>query len=209
MPKPTFLNLPEAKRRRIVDLAVEEFAAHAYREASLTRIVRRAGIAKGSIYQYFADKFDLYMYVLQLAADRKLQYIGEALARLGPDPDFFETLAVSVEASIRLAREEPRLLELSANLLREPEDFRARVMGHFGHVAEATFQQWVSRAFARGQLDPNLPVEAAAYVVWTITTALGQDLASGRVTVDEAPGFYREVLKILEHGLRPRERPAP
>ena len=64
MPKPTFENLPDAKRELIIQLAAEEFAAHAYRQASLSRIVARAGIAKGSVYQYFDNKLDLYRWLM-------------------------------------------------------------------------------------------------------------------------------------------------
>ena len=44
MPKETFFNLPEDKRQAILDLAIEEFAAHDYKNASISRIVERAGI---------------------------------------------------------------------------------------------------------------------------------------------------------------------
>jgi len=72
MVKQTFLNLDEEKRRHIISLAYTEFATHTYTGASLSRIVERAGIAKGSIYQYFDDRMDLYLYLLEKAAERKL-----------------------------------------------------------------------------------------------------------------------------------------
>ena len=66
MPKETFFNLPEAKRQRIIDLALAEFAEKDYDTASISRIVSQAGIAKGSFYQYFENKEDLYTYLLTL-----------------------------------------------------------------------------------------------------------------------------------------------
>ena len=68
MPKSTFMNLPEGKRGAIIGIAFEEFALNSYEHASLSRIVERAGIAKGSMYQYFADKHELYLYLVDLAA---------------------------------------------------------------------------------------------------------------------------------------------
>ena len=61
MPKETFFNLPEVKRGAILDAALEEFAAYPYDQASVNRIVARAGIPKGSFYQYFENKKDLYL----------------------------------------------------------------------------------------------------------------------------------------------------
>jgi AcrR family transcriptional regulator len=91
MPLATFFNLPEEKRQKILDCAIEEFAQHDYHSASISKIVSRAGIAKGSLYQYFVDKSDLYHYLLELAALKK----GEMLAKTRPpDPEMnlFDTL---------------------------------------------------------------------------------------------------------------------
>ena len=51
MPRDTFLNLPDAKRKAITEAAVDEFAAYPYEQASINRIVANSGIAKGSFYQ--------------------------------------------------------------------------------------------------------------------------------------------------------------
>ena len=61
----TFLRLPEEKRRRFLDAAWEEFAGARFTDVSINQIVRRAGIPRGSFYQYFADKEDLFAYLLE------------------------------------------------------------------------------------------------------------------------------------------------
>ena len=53
MPKDTFFNLPEDKRALICKVALEEFGEYTFDQASINRIVAKAGIAKGSFYQYF------------------------------------------------------------------------------------------------------------------------------------------------------------
>jgi AcrR family transcriptional regulator len=85
VPKETFFNLAEGKRSRISAVALDEFATHDYRSASLSRIVQNAGIAKGSMYQYFEDKKDLYYYLVGLAAEAKFNFISEAIADIGGD----------------------------------------------------------------------------------------------------------------------------
>ncbi|MGI6609073.1 MAG: TetR/AcrR family transcriptional regulator [Limnochordia bacterium] len=76
MPKETFFNLPAAKRERVVEAALEEFATRSYHEARVTAIVDAAGIAKGSFYQYFEDKKDLFRYLMELIVEKKLEYIN-------------------------------------------------------------------------------------------------------------------------------------
>lgn len=60
----TFLNLPEEKRARIFVSAVDEFVRLPYERTSINRIVENAGIPKGSFYQYFDSKDDLYTYCI-------------------------------------------------------------------------------------------------------------------------------------------------
>lgn len=60
----TFLNLPEEKRERILNSAVDEFVRLPYERTSINRIVENAGIPKGSFYQYFDSKDDLYGYCI-------------------------------------------------------------------------------------------------------------------------------------------------
>nr|WP_325183600.1 TetR/AcrR family transcriptional regulator [uncultured Oscillibacter sp.] len=61
----TFLRLPEEKRRRFLDAAWEEFTSARFVDVSINQIVRRAGIPRGSFYQYFAGKDDLFAYLLE------------------------------------------------------------------------------------------------------------------------------------------------
>jgi AcrR family transcriptional regulator len=80
MPLITFENLPEEKRKNIIDCAVDEFAEHDYSSASVSKIVAKAGISKGSLYQYFIDKSDLYSYLLDLASQQKKRMMEKAFA---------------------------------------------------------------------------------------------------------------------------------
>ena len=51
---------PEARRTAILAAALEEFSARGYEGARLEDVAKRAGIAKGTIYLYFADKEALF-----------------------------------------------------------------------------------------------------------------------------------------------------
>ncbi len=80
MPKQTYFKLSEAKRKQIEAVAIDEFTAHSYEAASISSMVAQAGIAKGSFYQYFDGKEDLFMHLLKLANQKK----GELVKELKP-----------------------------------------------------------------------------------------------------------------------------
>ncbi len=65
MPKQTFFNLPQDKQETLIDSAVKEFSRVPLNEASISNIVKQAGIARGSFYQYFEDKDDLFFFILE------------------------------------------------------------------------------------------------------------------------------------------------
>ena len=63
MPTGTFFRLPKEKRQRLIDAAWEEFTQVRFTEASINKIIKGAHIPRGSFYQYFEDKEDLFRYL--------------------------------------------------------------------------------------------------------------------------------------------------
>lgn len=205
MPRETFFKLPAAKRQRIVETAIEEFAAHTYYRASLSRIVERAAIAKGSMYQYFTDKFDLYIYILGLAGEAKLTAVRAALAELGPRPDFFAMLRASLQGAAELARRHPRLAAVAANLMLETDsDLRRRVMDQLRAQGPDTLEDWLQAAVAAGQVDPAVIPAAAGYVLTAVSERLASELARGTLELGEVVALMGAAIDILELGMRPR-----
>ncbi|MCP4499056.1 MAG: TetR/AcrR family transcriptional regulator [Deltaproteobacteria bacterium] len=111
MPKQTFLNLPPEKRERFINAAVDEFSSQPFRQASLTRLVANLGIAKGSIYQYFDHKLDLYRWlVLEEAERQKESHVQGAL--LDDSVDVYTRLISHYTAHCYFHLAEPRLARL-------------------------------------------------------------------------------------------------
>ena len=81
----TFLRLPEEKRTRFLNAAWEEFTSVRFVDASINKIVRRAGIPRGSFYQYFADKDDLFAYLLEDVRNYVKEEYRRVLIRNGGD----------------------------------------------------------------------------------------------------------------------------
>lgn len=64
MPTPLFLELNDEKRQTIIAAGLSEFADYGFENSSTNRIVKKAGISKGSLFKYFPTKEDFYFYVL-------------------------------------------------------------------------------------------------------------------------------------------------
>jgi len=111
MPTSTFFALPAERRERLVREAIAEFSERTYAEASLSQIAQRSQIPKGSFYQYFEDKLDLYRWLVADEAPRhKREFVG-SVRRTG---DFWTDLESFVERGMAFLVEHPRLARLTA-----------------------------------------------------------------------------------------------
>ena len=81
----TFLRLPEAKRGRFLEAAWGEVTRVKVADASINQSVRRAGIPRGSFYQYFSDKEDLFYYLLGDIQSQVVRVFGEQLHKNAGD----------------------------------------------------------------------------------------------------------------------------
>lgn len=216
MPTETFFNLADDKRQLILDLAMEEFADNDYRNASISRLVSRAGIAKGSFYQYFADKQDLYLYLLKLASDEKTAFLRNANP---PDPSagFFDTLRWLFHVGFDFEFSNPRLAQIGYRAVYGdaplPEETAALLRGNnVGY-----FLPLVQRGMAQGEIDPRLDPELVAMMVYGLLSQLGdfllkrfslapETLLDGGARQLDQPGYWDVIngmISILENGLRP------
>jgi AcrR family transcriptional regulator len=165
MPKPTFENLPEDKRRRLIDLAVDEFTEHPYAQASLSRIVARAGIAKGSIYQYFEDKLDLYRWLLtNEVARRKQEYLADAVPpAMG---DLFARLGAMYLVGLRFLLAHPRIARLGTRALEPSGDPEAdRVNEELRRMGLDGVRAMLADARGRGEVAAAVDNDLAAHVI--------------------------------------------
>lgn len=104
MPKPTFLNLPREKQEVLINAAKKEFSRAPLFEASISNIIKDAGIPRGSFYQYFDDKDDVYFFLLDEYSKRNYeQFISIIKINNG---DLFDSI-IDWFKSLLLMFEEP------------------------------------------------------------------------------------------------------
>lgn len=85
MPKETFFHLPQEKQQRIMKAAKKEFSRAPLVEASIAKIIKDAEIPRGSFYQYFEDKEDIYYYYFQSMRRNSQQELNLAIRQASGD----------------------------------------------------------------------------------------------------------------------------
>uniref|UniRef100_UPI00366B4B3A TetR/AcrR family transcriptional regulator n=1 Tax=Phytohabitans flavus TaxID=1076124 RepID=UPI00366B4B3A len=64
-----------------MDAANKEFARAPFNDASISHIIKDAGIPRGSYYQYFDDKADLYFYLLEQVRHRAVAALQQVMVK--------------------------------------------------------------------------------------------------------------------------------
>jgi AcrR family transcriptional regulator len=207
MPKQTFLNLPEEKRKALIEIALDEFANNDYNTASVSKIVEKAGIAKGSVYQYFEDKQDLFMYLLDVSNQEMLGYIQQSTP---PDPNagFFETLRWQMSATVQASLKYPLHSKLLRGAYSSPLPFRNTIFEKAKSVREEHFQGMIAQAQTSGHLDPKLDPAVVYFMVQGLMNDLGPflqarfgDRDGDWVELPEVGEVFDQVIEIIKNGL--------
>lgn len=185
------------KRQRILDAAIEVFAARGFYNARVSDIAKAAGVADGTIYLYFKSKDDLLISLFEdkmeviigrfratmadneRASDRLRRFIQLHLEMVAAEPTLAEVLTVELRQSAKFMREykAPKfgeylgLLEEIIELGRQTQEFRADL--HPGIAKRVLFGALdeVSLHWVSSRRKPYA-LEDAALEIWRIC-ALG------------------------------------
>jgi AcrR family transcriptional regulator len=202
MPRETFFNLSEEKRARVLDAALTEFASHTFHQATVDRIVEGAGISKGSFYQYFGDKKDLYRYLVKMSQEKKLDYIKRTLKE-EDNTDIFSQLRGLYSAGVRFAQDNPQLLAIGQNLWKEEEEFLQEVMDQALPEAQDFLEDMLKRGLQAGEIDPECNLAIAASLITSFNLTLIDLLLQSPIEEGMEQFLSRtdDMIYILRHGL--------
>lgn len=219
MPKDTFNNLPKEKQDRILNIAIAEFANNPYDVASVSNIVRKAGIAKGSFYQYFEDKKDLYRYLIELGTEEKLQLIKE-LPTPNPSMGLFGYMRWQFLSVVFFEVRRPQLAQITFRAYVEEipfpemrEELRRRGTTQF-------FKQLISQGIIHGDVAAWVDPDMAAFIMEVVFYQFGnyfidrlglreQEIIDQRIFEnEEAQQLLDNLMDIIEAGMKrdPQQR---
>jgi len=213
MPKQTFLNLPEEKRNTIIHAAIEEFAEYGLENASTNRIVANSGISKGSFYQYFEDKQDVFMYLLTVLEQEKLEFFK---GRHPPSAnmDTFGYFRWMIKTGMEFNSSHPLLTQAISRVMFGEGMYYGNT---FADVRERTAQGlrvMIKQAAANGEVDPSVDVDLAVMIMETWSNAISTYVMNEGMKQKDIMKWVRsaktqeridKMLYVMEYGLRKTE----
>lgn len=162
---PHFRNLNPRKQETIVDAALTEFAVNGYRHASMNRLVKAAGISKGSLFQYFRTKDNLFNQVLEIAVGEVKGYL-RAVRDGTRDQSLFQRLEALLRAGFLFIDEHPRLARIYFTVLSSGEaPFGARRLLDLHRRSTGFLADLIEEALDRNEIRPEVDVHCTAFLI--------------------------------------------
>lgn len=213
MPKRTFLNLPEEKRGVIVNAAIDEFADYGFEAGSINRIVAKSAISKGSFYQYFEDKQDVFMYLLTVLEREKMQYF-KGKHPPGMNMDTFQYFRWMIKAGMEFNTANPRLIQAVSRVLLGEGMYYGKTFEDQRLKAANAMRMMIKEAMARGEVDPSVDVDLAVMIMETWSNAISSYILNEGMKQKDIMKWVRsaktqekidKLLYVMEYGLRKTE----
>jgi len=213
MPKQTFLNLPETKRDNVINAAVEEFAEYGLENASTNRIVKNSGIAKGSFYQYFEDKQDVFMYLLTVIEQKEMDFFKDIHP---PDNnmDTFHYFRWMVKTGMEFGLAHPRMIQAAWRVLLGEGLYYGKNLAGYRQKTTQALTSMIKQAIQRGEVDPSVDVELAVMIMETWSNAITTYVLNEGIKQKNILKWMRspktqetidKLLYVMEYGLRKTE----
>lgn len=186
MPKQTFLNLGEAKKKQITDAFLREFAVKPFDEASVSIVVKQLGIAKGSVYQYFEDKLDLFLYLIDECVAVKRAYVESVVREeYGDFWDYFRDLYVH---GYQFDEENPLQSHFLHKLVQNLNS--ASIRDLFDSLLKQSvlgFEEFVSHEIAIGRFRDDIPANTMGFMLYKVGISIQEQLeAMGVINPEES-----------------------
>lgn len=175
MPKKTFLNLEGKKRKQITDAFLREFAVRYFDEASISMVVKQLGIAKGSVYQYFDDKLDIFTYLISECSAVKQRYTASVDRK--DYPDFWAYFRALYEKGYLFDADNPLhshfLHKLSQNL---SSPSVKKLYNELLEQVVRAFEYMVEYEMKEGLFRSDLPVRTLGFLLYKIGSGVQEQL---------------------------------
>ncbi len=167
MPLKTYTNLPEKRKKEILDACYEEFALNSYSAASLSGIIRRLGLAKGSFYRYFSSKRDLYYYLLKTATADRLGNVEDMLA--SEERSLSDKLIENFRLKVKFDLEFPLKGGFLYNVLKEKNN---EEIGDVELIVKNEIMELIKKIMkihvARGEIRTDIDIDYVSFMIMQV-----------------------------------------
>ena len=110
------------RKNELIEVALDEFSVNSYQNASLNKIIKNAGISKGTFYYHFEDKKALYLFIMGIAGKAQAEFISKRMEEHDlKGNDIFEGLKLQFQFSGEFAMAHSKYYKFITMFMKESE----------------------------------------------------------------------------------------
>jgi AcrR family transcriptional regulator len=191
----------ERKRLKLVRAATELFVAQGYRKTSVDDVARRAGVSKGTVYLYFANKGELLLHAI---VEAKKRYVVELRPIFDEHATAQERLRRWLRAAFVMGREMPllaRLMNGDMELIAALEDMPSAAVATGQAIGLEFLTELIADAAKPQRLSARQLEDRARVLLGLgyLSPLFGQEKMRGGLSLDS---FAEVLADVLMDGLR-------
>lgn len=187
---PNFEKISAEKQQRIVNAGFVAFGKNGYEKTSIGEVVELCGISKASLFHYFGNKHDFYLYLYDFACDRIIEHACEG------SPDFFECLILSNKAKLQVMQSYNGLYDFLLGVITENDLDLQNELFRRNQQAVGTSLQLLFKNVKWDKLKPEVTPDIAIELTSYVSSGLV------RAHAHEAPEQIDAHLKLMFDLLR-------
>ena len=169
-----FNQLADTKQKSIIDASVYEFADKGFKNASVNKIVEKAGISKGSLFNYFKSKDMLFEHIYAIALREVKAYLAKVRDESAYD-EFFMRFSKIITAGVAFINNHPRLARIYFRLLNSDDSPRGKaIIRNLHSEAIRYLTDFVEMGIEKGELRNELNPNTVAFLIESILNRILQ-----------------------------------
>lgn len=184
--KDTFTKTSADRRKKLWDVAIDEFSAKGYSATNINDIARKAGVSIGAMYSYFASKEDLFLTIV----DQGYLLLESILNDLAENSeDIFEFCRRTLIASREYALMYPKLNQIYLDLTTQSlASMSVRLSSKMEAVTTRQYSRFFTQAKEDGLIRQDLDEKTMAFLLDSICVMYQFSFSSN---------YYKERMKLF------------
>lgn len=195
-----FNNLKSEKKERIINAAIKEFVQSGFEKASTNEIVKEAQISKGSLFNYFSSKKDLYLYLIEYS----VQIIDTIYEQIDMrETDIFKRLETIGLIKLRIQKRFPQVFNFLASLAHEEstevkDPLEQRYNSIFAEGLEKIYEN-IDYSKFREDIDVQKAIDILSWTMFGFGERAKSQISSFEEVGEEYLEEWEQYSKILRH----------
>jgi AcrR family transcriptional regulator len=212
----TFRRLDPARQGAVIQAVLDEAAEKSPIALNIKQVAERAGVAVGSLYQYFGNRDNLLAFAVELCVHQMTDLFAMSHPYLMEMP-LREALTAYLTYGIEWSQTQQGFIQFFGRAAYQGDPGLAeKVVEPVATAMREMMRDMLTAANRRGEIRPDLDLEAVSRVINVLTIALGDSqllpyLNRYFQVTNEAVSFERVVevmVNLVMDGIKPKPQPS-